>query len=294
LHHKEILEIGCGKGDFLALLCELGDNRGVGIDPACVRERIVGEAAGRIEVIADYYSEKYSEQTGDFVVCRHTLEHIHSTLEFMSTVRRSVDGRPDTTVFFEIPDAGRVLRELAFWDIYYEHCSYFSPGSLARLFRRSGFEVRELAIDYGDQYLLIEAGPSKRPSSQTHHLEESVERLSGEVKIFAEGVRDRIATWRRGLQEHSANGKRVAVWGSGSKCVAFLTTLGVDDEVGSIVDVNPHRHGKFIPGAGREVRPPESLREYKPDMVVVMNPIYEDEIRQMLVDMELHPSLVSL
>lgn len=294
LHRKEILEIGCGKGDFLALLCELGDNRGVGIDPACVRERIVGEAAGRIEIIADYYSEKYSQQTGDFVVCRHTLEHIHPTLEFMNTVRRSVDGRPDTMVFFEIPDAGRVLREQAFWDIYYEHCSYFSPGSLARLFRRSGFEVRDLGIDYGDQYLLIEARPSEKPSSQIHHLEETVEQLSGEVQMFAERARTRIETWRKRLREQAARGKRLAVWGSGSKCVAFLTTLGVGDEVGSIVDLNPHRHGKFIPGVGREIWPPESLGEYKPEVVIVMNPIYGAEIRQMLADMNLQPSLVSL
>jgi len=60
IHNKTILEIGCGKGEFLALMCQLGDNRGIGIDPAYVPERNPGGAASRIEFIQDFYSEKYA------------------------------------------------------------------------------------------------------------------------------------------------------------------------------------------------------------------------------------------
>jgi hypothetical protein len=44
--------------------------------------------------------------------------------------------RDDTAVFFETPDAKRVLAEGAFWDIYYEHCSYFSPERTPGCFAR--------------------------------------------------------------------------------------------------------------------------------------------------------------
>ncbi|MGH7599899.1 MAG: class I SAM-dependent methyltransferase, partial [bacterium] len=149
LHGKTIVEIGCGKGDFLLLLCELGHNRGVGIDPTILEERVADEAAGRVVFVKDYYSERYANYHGDLVCCRHTLEHIHPTAEFVSTVRRALGDRFNTVVFFELPDVTWALQELAFWDIYYEHCSYFSAGSLAHLFRQCGFEVIDLAREYG-------------------------------------------------------------------------------------------------------------------------------------------------
>ena len=132
----------------------------------CIPERIDDPAAADIEWIVDFYDERYTHLDADVVICRHTLEHIPDVADFMSTIRRSIGDRPDTVVLFELPDVQRVLDEVAFWDIYYEHCSYFSLGSLARLFRRTGFEVLELSLEYDDQYLLIAARPSTRAGSR--------------------------------------------------------------------------------------------------------------------------------
>ena len=281
LHNKRILEIGCGKGDFLALLCELGHNYGVGIDPAYVNGRIQSNALDRLTFIRDYYSERYANYHGDLVCCRHTLEHIQNTAEFVNSVRRAIGNRLDTIVFFEVPDVTRVLRELAFWDIYYEHCSYFSLGSLARLFRSCQFEIVDLSRDFDDQYLLIEAKPVNQASDKVHELEESQRQTAKHVKYFATHCNDRLNQWKNRLQQIHADKRRVVVWGSGSKCVAFMTTLGVKDEIEYVIDINPYRHGKFIPSAGKKIMPPEFLKKYKPDVTIVMNPIYRREIRQL-------------
>jgi SAM-dependent methyltransferase len=294
LRNKKILEIGCGKGDFLALLCELGHNYGVGIDPAYTKGRIKSKASDRLTFIQDYYSERYTNYHGDLVCCRHTLEHIYNTAEFVNTVRRAIDTRLDTIIFFEIPDVARVLRELAFWDIYYEHCSYFSLGSLARLFRACKFEVIDLSTDFGDQYLLIEAKPVSQGSNKVHELEESVRETAKHVKYFSERCLDKLDQWKNRLQQIHAEKKRAVVWGSGSKCVSFLTTLNVKDEIEYVIDINPYRHGKFIPGAGKKIMPPEFLKKYKPDVTIVMNPAYCDEIRQMLHYMEVNTEVISV
>ncbi|MEM1255651.1 MAG: class I SAM-dependent methyltransferase [Cyanobacteria bacterium P01_H01_bin.21] len=280
LRNKDIVEIGCSKGDFLLLLCELGGNRGVGIDPSVLPGRVQNKAASRVTFIQDYYSEKHAQYVGEFICCRHTLEHIQPTAEFLKTVRNSIGDHQDTIVFFEVPDTIRVLQDLAFEDIYYEHCSYFTPGSLARLFRSCGFDIIELYRAYGDQYLLIEAKPGI--SEQIHPLEETPEQLVQTVQVFTTEIQQKLAHWKQTLEQFQASGKRVVVWGSGSKCVSFLTTLDTVDLIQYVVDINPHRHGKFIPGVGKEIMAPDFLKDYQPDHVIVMNPIYLNEIQHSL------------
>lgn len=294
LHDKDIVEIGCSKGDFLLLLCELGNNRGVGIDPSVVPGRVKSSAADRVTFIQDYYADHHAEYVGDFICCRHTLEHIQPTAEFLSTVRRSIGDRLDTVVFFEIPDTTRVLRDLAFEDIYYEHCSYFTPGSLARLFRHCGFEIIDLYLAYGQQYLLIEARPVRSSSDRLLPLEETLEQTAADVQQFATTIAAKLDYWQQHLTMMQTEGKRVVIWGSGSKCVAFLTTLGMTDQVQYVVDINPHRHGRFIPGVGKEIKPPEFLKEYQPDQIIVMNAIYCHEIQRMIDGMGVKAEIIAL
>ena len=141
LRNKDVIEIGCGQGEFLSLLCEIGGNRGVGFDPVYNDERVEQQANGSIIFIKDFYSEKYAHFHADFVCCKMTLEHIQDTAKFVGMIGRVLEDKSNVTVFFQVPDVVRILREMAFWDIYYEHCSYFSLGSLARLFRKNGFDV---------------------------------------------------------------------------------------------------------------------------------------------------------
>jgi len=294
IYDKDVVEIGCGKGDFLVLMCELGKNRGVGIDPTCIKERMKTSAIDRITIVQDYYSERYSHYDGDMVMCRHTLEHIHPTHDFVHMVRKVIGDRLDTVVFFEIPDVVIVLKDMVFWDVYYEHCSYFSPGSLGRLFRHCGFEVLDIYREYKDQYLLIDARPVANLSTKTHPLEEDVDEMIRSTEHFASRVPEQIGQWKSRIETMNNEGKPPVIWGSGSKCVAFLTTLGLSDEIGCVVDINPHRHGKFIPGAAREVMSPEYLKEYQPETIIVMNPIYCEEITEMCSSMGVNAEVIGV
>ena len=285
LRGKEVLEIGCGRGEFLVLLCELGGNRGIGIDPANVPERVSSEKAGRITFIQDFYSDKYHHLTADLISCRHTLEHIQATGDFLRSVRRSLGERRDAVVFFEVPDVSRILWEVAFWEIHHEHCSYFSMGSLARLFRSCGFEVLELFKDFEDQYLMIDARPGDGSSGPPLRGEDDLEELVGAVEHFAQNCTSVCEQWKYRLRKIAEQGRRAVLWGGGGKAVAFLTTLGIKEEIEFVVDINPFKQGKYMPGTGQEIVPPDFLKEYRPDTVLLMNPIYQREIQGMLDQM---------
>ena len=280
LKGKTVLEIGCGKGEFLALLCELADANGIGVDPAYVPERMAEEHQQRIRFIQDFYGEKYADLAADMICCRHTLEHIAPTHDFMSSLRRTIGDRRDTVVFFELPDALRVLQEGAFWDIYYEHCSYFTTGSLAHLFRATGFEVTDLEVVYDNQYLLITATPADSPTKQKLPLEDDLDAVREVAHEFPSVVADVQQKWRSAAAEIRAAGERAILWGAGSKGVAFLTTLGLGDEIAYCVDINPYKQGKFMPGSGHEVSGPERLETDPVEHIFVMNPVYMDEIGQ--------------
>lgn len=292
LHGKRILEIGCGKGEFLAAICEMGGNDGLGFDPGFVAGRFDRLKNGRVEVVAEYFGENTRVDPGDLICCKMTLEHISDAGSFVRTIRRMI-GQRDTPVFFQIPDAGRILDEHAFWDIYYEHCSYFTSSSLEHLFVEAGFAVDEIWTGYGEQYLMIRASPAppsavpRRPSTAPAHLGERVERFAATVTAIRED-------WSRRLREYKAAGRKVVLWGSGSKAVSFLTTLGITDEVAFVADINPHRHGCYLPRSGHLIVSPQTVAREAPDVVIVMNPLYRDEVRADLGALGCHPTLLTL
>jgi len=279
LTNRTVLEIGCGKGEFLIEMAKAGAGHCIGIDPGVHPERIDDPDAADIEWIADFYDERYAHLDADVVICRHTLEHIPDVADFMTSIRESIGDRPDTVVLFELPDVQRVLDEVAFWDMYYEHCSYFSLGSLARLFRRTGFEVVELSMEYDDQYLLIAAKPSTVPAAgEMLPQEHDLDRLREGVANFRKGYDELVGGWRERISRLKSDGGTAVIWGSGSKGVSFISNLTLGDELVAAVDINPHKWGKFMVGSNHEIVSPESLREIAPDLVVAMNPIYLDEI----------------
>ena len=294
LYNKDILEIGSGKGEFLTLLCELGGNRGVGFDPAYVDGRDKSPKKNQIVFIKDFYSEKYRSYTGDFICCRMTLEHISDTGAFINMVRNSIGDRTKPIVFFQVPDATRILRDCALEDIYYEHCSYFSPGSLARLFRSCGFDVIDLKKGYGEQYIILTARPADGETEKDIPIENDVALLEKYVARFQDKVHKKIEFWKTKLTDLDRQGRKIVIWGSGSKGVSFLTTLNIGDQIEYVVDINPYRQGTFMAGTGQLVVAPEFLQQYRPDVVIIMNAIYHAEIQKNLKQMRLDPDILTL
>lgn len=274
LDGAKITEIGCGKGDFLRLICEIADGTGVGYDPA-VGPGALDVATDRVSFRAELYTEAVRD-SADLIVCRHTLEHIADVAGFVSMLATSLGDRAPL-VFFEVPDTLRILTEGAFWDLYYEHCSYFTGPTLTWLFESNGFLVSDQRLGFDDQYLLLEARPG-RAGSQPHAIDEHAAAIGREARAFADRVGDLRNFWRSRILTWQAEGKTMAIWGASSKTVGYLAATGVGDAIDVVVDINPAKHGRYLPGSAHRVIAPSGLPRVAPDVVIAMNPIYVPEI----------------
>jgi Methyltransferase domain/C-methyltransferase C-terminal domain len=292
LYNKCVVSIGCGRGTFLSTLCKLGKNRGIGFDPAISDHDKEDALKTKIELIQDYYSEQYADRKGDLIVCTQVLEHMFNPKGFLKMLRKAIDNRLNVGLFFEVPNAISIFQRLSIWDIVYEHYSHFTPLSLNWVLSSSGFRVCELRECFGGQFLRVNAIPGNpvAPDFEPGQVDE-VSKVEECVKRFAQSF-DRIVTeWKIRLQRLASEDQRVVIWGAGSKGVTFLNILR-DSNIEFAVDINPRKQGKFVAGTGQKIVSPDFLRNYKPDIVITMNPLYQNEIIGYLRDFGLSSAIL--
>jgi SAM-dependent methyltransferase len=291
LHGKRILEIGCGKGDFLNMLCELGENTGIGFDPSYEENRIPADSQRRFSVINDFYSEKYADYKADLILCRQVLEHIESPRNFLNMLRQSIGSDDVAVVFFEVPNVMFTLKDLGIWDLIYEHCGYFSKRSLTYLFKLCNFIPINVEHRFGGQYLCLEALAGN--VSQKKNNYEDDDAMVDYVNAFSEKYYYKVNHWQNKLKEFDKCRKRVVNWGAGSKGITFLNAMEIRDQIKYIVDINPHKIGLYIPGTGQKIVSPKFLSDYLPHEIILMNSFYFQEISGLLKKFNL-TSIISI
>ncbi len=285
--NKRVIEVACGRGEFLRRICALGSNQGVGFDPSYVGEDSVDD--GHVGFVRDYYSDKYSHYQADFLCCRHALEHIPQPGAFVENLRQALACNDGAYVFIEVPNSLYTLKDLGIWDLIYEHCSYFSPGSLGILIASSGMEVVEVQEGFGGQFLGAVAQPLPQGQSAEMPLMPDISALAD---AFATKFNVKVEHWSEKLAQLAANGNKIVVWGAGSKAVTFLNILKTQSLVEYVVDINPRKTSLFVPGTGQQIVPPDFLQQYQPDVVIIMNPIYRQEIARNLAVQGLRPDIL--
>jgi len=270
---KTVLEVGCGSGDFLRRLVECGVGKAIGIDP-------LADGTPRIphvELIPRSFDVTQLDLAADALVCRHTLEHIQDVHGFLLLLHRWAAADPQRVVLFEIPDAERIFAERAFWDIYYEHCNYFTEQTTTNAFVLAGFDVTRAARVYDDQYLIVEARARSRADAASTLLTQA--NLLTMYREFADDVRIAIDACQRALGRLRQQQRPLILWQGAAKTVGFMSALHDPTVIDGAIDLSPHRQGKYLPGSGLPVYAPEELRRLAPKFVVLMNPVYLGEVR---------------
>jgi hypothetical protein len=270
---RTVLEIGCGDGEFLVEMLAAGCGRGIGLDPLARRTPVLEQVGARVELIAATFEDAHLNLQADAVVCRHTLEHIPNVAGFLSRLACWAARGEQRLVLLEVPASERIFAEGAFWDVYYEHCNYFTAASLGDAFARAGFVVTRLTRAYGEQYVLLEAVAGRRQATAPR----IDKRVSETAHAFGARARRAVETAAQGIANLASEGP-VVLWQGAAKAVGFLAALPRPCPVRHAVDLNRGRHGLYLPGSAVQVIAPEQLPALRPVHVVLMNPAYGAEV----------------
>jgi SAM-dependent methyltransferase len=285
-----IVEVGCGKGAFLHRLVAWpgAGNRGVGYDPTYEGPDVALD--GRLRFVRRFYDETTADGVADVIVCRHVIEHVQQPQQLLQAVRRAVESSPGARLFFETPCVGWILDHHVIWDFFYEHCSLFSPASMRTAFQRAGFRVDAIHHVFGGQYLWLEAGLADTPAHDaqpgaaadaatvgTAADAAAAGRTVAAARAFAAAESRLRQQWEGRLRELRQRGG-VALWGAGAKGVTFANLVDPDgSRIACVVDLNPKKQGRYLPGTGHPIADYHSLPDYGVESAILMNPNYRAE-----------------
>jgi 2-polyprenyl-3-methyl-5-hydroxy-6-metoxy-1,4-benzoquinol methylase len=282
---RDVLEVGCGQGEFLEHMVAAGARHAIGVDPKWKRQARSAHNSA-IHLQATRFDASSTELPGHALICRHTLEHVGDVFGFLQAAATWARQQPGRVLLFEVPAAERIITERAFWDVYYEHATYWTRASLIQAFERQGLHVSACTLVFDDQYLLLEAC-ALAPSSSHAVVPLALETCRQFVRDIQAGV-DRVG---KRLAAMDIDGRGVVLWQGAAKTVGLLSALGSTTHLRGAVDQSPQRQGKFLPGSGLEILAPQALATLQPRHVVLMNAAYTREVAITLERLSPHSTL---
>jgi SAM-dependent methyltransferase len=263
LSSKRVVEIGCGKGHFLKILYGLGVKNIKGFDPSYLDYDSLIDPL----VIKQFFNKKNIKEKVDFIICRHVLEHIQSPWEFVSEIRECLSKQG--VMYFEFPDLEWIIKNETFFDFFYEHCNYFTKKAVVCLFRQFGF--KNILFNHGldGQYFQLEISQDDLAGDKINFPIVDFDKISQFIDRKITAYKALIATFGN-----------FVIWGAGAKGVTFLNRLSIDHKKCQyVIDINPNKQNKFIPITGQKIVSPEILKKEKVDNIIIMNPVYEKEVK---------------
>jgi SAM-dependent methyltransferase len=219
-----------------------------------------------------------ADSAADLLLGNNVLAHVPDLNDFVGGMKILL--KPGGVITMEFPHLMRLIEQNQFDTIYHEHFSYFSFLTARRVFAAHGltlFDVEELPT-HGGSLRIFGAhadDPDKPETDRAAELAER-ERQAGYESIetygaYAQQVRDDKRAVLSFLIELKRAGHSIAGYGAPAKGNTLLNFCGVGtDFIDYTVDLNPHKQGHFLPGSHIPIRPPETLRETKPDVVLIL------------------------
>ncbi len=266
----------------------------LGIEPTA--STAAAARAKGIEVIEAFFGARLGAslaaqgRTADLIVANNVLAHVPDINDFVHGFAQLL--KPAGVASFEFPHLLRLIDENQFDTIYHEHFCYLSLLAVEHVFNASGlavFDVEELPTHGGSLRILAQradsGGRPQAPAVAALRAREQAAGLASSAyyagcqKRFEE-LKDEFVAF---LIRARAQGRRVAAYGAAAKGNTLLNFAGVRGDLISLVaDRNPAKQGKFMPGSRIPIVSEQTLRELRPDYVVILPWNLRSEVMQQL------------
>jgi SAM-dependent methyltransferase len=275
--HSFVVEVASNDGYLLRNFVERGIAC-LGIDPA---DGPVAQAnSAGVPTIHDFFGSRCAEQLAgegkfaDVVIANNVVAHVDDINDFIAGFARLL--KPTGSAVFEFAYALDMIEHCEFDTIYHEHLFYHTLHGLTPLFNRHDLylnDVERLPIHGGSLRLTVSRKPGGSEALDTllaHEAKLGVDNVSfyynfaGRVRA----LRDSLAAL---LISEKTKGKRIACYGAAAKGATLVNYLNLGEGFFEfVVDANPHKQGRYMPGQRIPIRHPDHLVTDQPDYVLLL------------------------
>ena len=258
LQGKKILEVGCGKGEFLRIWKNY-DVRAVGIE--FNQESVTKAREEGLEVykaFAENAETELPEAPFDAFVQFNFLEHQPYPNEMLQCIYNNLTA--EGVGLITVPSIEYILQN-GYYELIKDHIAYYSQDTLKLLFQKNGFEILDCCIINKDTHSVT---VRKRKTADTTCWEKSFAILKKELHEY--------------VDSYTAKGKKVAVWGASHQGFTLISSLGLSDKISYIIDSAAFKQGKYSPASHIPIVDRNHFFVEPVDSIVIMAPGYTDEI----------------
>lgn len=285
-----VIEVASNDG-YLLQYFKKENIKNLGIEPTRSSARIA--LSKGINTIEEFFGEetavklKDAGYQADLMIANNVLAHVPDINDFVKGFEILL--KEDGILTFEFPHLANLILENQFDTIYHEHFSYLSLTALKLIAESNGlviFDVEKVPVHGGSLRVFCKKVSNQRKISTNVENIIKYERELGLTNIsFYKGFHDKVLKIKTDFLNFliQFNDKKIAAYGAAAKGNTLLNYAGVKkDYIKFIVDKNPSKINKYLPGSRIPIVDEDELRLYKPDFIIVFPWNLIDEIKDQL------------